>query len=184
MRNRPLPFRGCGGLFNVSSRGVFLLFRCHTREAGSAVPFSCPGRFLRGLRPTFGASLTGGGMGLAGQGAMRSGGARLALERFPDRPGTPRVGLGFPRSLLQVTFGLLDHALRGAPFLWRGQFHARTTRLRQSNGYGLFGGSGAVFALADVLHLFADKFARLSGSRFTFASIFSRSFNRLSFRHT
>jgi hypothetical protein len=41
-----------------------------------------------------------------------------------------------------------------------------------------------VLAFADVVHLFADKFAGLRGWRFAFSSILSSAFESLFFRHS
>jgi len=40
-----------------------------------------------------------------------------------------------------------------------------------------------MFALSDVFHFFADKFARLSGRRFAFAFIFTGAFECFGFWH-
>ena len=40
-----------------------------------------------------------------------------------------------------------------------------------------------MFPLADMLHLFPDKFARLCRCRFSFALVFSSPFNCFFFRH-
>src|SRR5664279_342617 len=54
----------------------------------------------------------------------------------------------------------------------RGQLHAGTARLRQTNGNRLFGRGRAVLAFADVVHLLFHEFAGLGAGRFSLARIF------------
>src|SRR5438128_11539329 len=60
--------------------------------------------------------------------------------------------------------------------LRRRQLHARTPRLREPDGDRLLGRSCAMFALADMMYFFADKFARLRGRRFAFPLSLVRAF--------
>jgi hypothetical protein len=95
---------------------------------------------------------------------------------------------GWPASALpafaQIPFGLLSGATRGCTLFRRRQRNTCAPGFRQPDGNGLFGRSGAVFALTNVLHFFTDKFTRLCGSRLTFSRVPARTFNCLFFRHT
>src|SRR5581483_11737945 len=74
-------------------------------------------------------------------------------------------------ALLQIAFRPLASRFGGPPlFRWR-QFDPGAARLREADSDSLFGGSGAVLALPDVLHLFADEFAGLGGRRFPFGFV-------------
>lgn len=64
-------------------------------------------------------------------------------------------------AFLQIPFRAFPGGFRSPTFFGRRQIDAGAASLRQTDGDRLFGGAGSVLALADVLHLFTDKFARL-----------------------
>lgn len=66
----------------------------------------------------------------------------------------------------------------------RRQFHACASCFGQTDGDGLFSRARTVFSLADVLHFFADKFARLGRRRFSLSLVFASPFECLLFWHS
>lgn len=73
--------------------------------------------------------------------------------------------------------------LRRRALLWRLEIHARATRLRKTNGYGLLRGAGSVFALPDVLHFLSHELTGLSGGRLTLPFVSPGPLDRSLFRH-
>src|SRR5437879_5957833 len=71
-----------------------------------------------------------------------------------------------------------------APFGRRAQIYSGAARFGQADSNCLFGGGGAVFALADMVHLFAHKFTGLCGSGFALPFITTGPFESLLFWHT
>src|SRR5438105_2316059 len=69
----------------------------------------------------------------------------------------------------------LARALRSFAFFRRLQVHARSARLRQSDGNGLLRRARSMFAAADVMHLLAHELARLRARRLSLALIATRS---------
>jgi hypothetical protein len=57
------------------------------------------------------------------------------------------------------------------------------SRLGKADGDGLLRRTRAVFAFADVMEFFPDKFSRLCRRSLPFARIFARSFNSFLFWH-
>jgi hypothetical protein len=92
---------------------------------------------------------------------------------------TGGAGLPFLISLLGTVSGVFRNF---ASFGWR-QFDAGTARLGQSNGNGLFGGTCAVFAFADMVDFFADKFSSLSRRSFAFSLVSACPLDRFFFWH-
>ena len=64
-----------------------------------------------------------------------------------------------------------------------GQWDPSLPRLRQADGDRLLGRAGAVFALADVVHLFAHELARRRGRLLPFGQIVLRLLDRFLGRH-
>src|SRR6185312_7987670 len=104
----------------------------------------------------------------------------LPVATHGARPGARRLPTALP-TLGQVALRLLLRALRGP--LARRQLHAGAARLRESDGDRLLGGPCAVFALAHVLHLFANELAGLRRRRLAFPRIFVRALDRFFVRH-
>ena len=108
------------------------------------------------------------------RGSPACGASRLARQRFPRR-GRPAFALQrAPGRRGASGGGPLSRAARGAARRCGAAFgsrrcarrrtrqlHARTSRFRQADGNGLLRRSRAVFALADVVDLFANELARL-----------------------
>src|SRR5207302_5814180 len=109
-----------------------------------------------------GAAAMRGGPGLARERLMGSGAVAFAAQRFQ-----PRARAGGGRSNAALTFsigagGAAARFCRGRSFARRPQLHSGAPGFGQSDGDGLFGGTGAVFAFANVVHFFADEFTGLS----------------------
>jgi hypothetical protein len=66
---------------------------------------------------------------------------------------------------------------------WRRQLYSGPPRLGQTNGDRLLWRAGTVFAFPNVFHFFAHKLARLSGRRFAFTLVLTRTFNWFFFSH-
>jgi hypothetical protein len=86
-------------------------------------------------------------------------------------------------ALFQILLRALSSGFRRPAFFGRRQVDARAASLREADGDGLFGGSGAVLTLPYMLHLFPDKFACLGSRGFTFRFVPFRPFQRFLFRH-
>src|ERR1017187_10940797 len=69
------------------------------------------------------------------------------------------------------------------PLPGRGQLHAGTAGLRQTNGNRLFGRGRAVLAFADVVHLLFHAFAGLGARRFSLACLFAGPLQRFFLWH-
>jgi hypothetical protein len=147
-------------------------------EVTSAISFPRRGCFSRGARTIRFRSPLGRRTRLTREGATRGRRTRLALERFFHRARSPARGLFCARgsTFSQVALCLFACARRSLSPFWRRQFHTGATRLRETNSDRLFGRARAMFAFADVLHLFAHKFARLGRGRFAFALVFAGPF--------
>ena len=86
----------------------------------------------------------------------------LSLERITRGARTRRrYRLTAAVPLAQGSFRCTASALRCRPLLRRWKIDARFARLRQPDRDRLFRRSCAVFALANVIHLFADELACL-----------------------
>jgi len=75
---------------------------------------------------------------------------------------------------LHVLLRLASCGGEGRALFWRRQLHTRAPRLQQADRDRLLRVAGAVLAFADVVHLFADEFARLRERRLPFARVASR----------
>jgi hypothetical protein len=82
----------------------------------------------------------------------------------------------------EIPAGLPARSCGGFDFLWRRRFYARSSGLRKSNSDHLLRRLSPVLALANMVHLFTDKFARLGARRLSFASIFLGTFYSLFLR--
>lgn len=122
-------------------------------------------------------------MGLARQGAMRCRRMPFAFQSFRHSAGPTAGNRTMPPSRLRgagrrlARFGRRLARPRGR------KLDTSPARLVQADGDRLLGIAGAVFSFPDMVHLFTDKFARLSGSRFAFSAVFLGSFQGLCFRH-
>jgi len=81
---------------------------------------------------------------------------------------------------LRAATGLLGHR---SPARWR-QLHASPPGFGQPNSDGLPGGTSAVFAAANVMHFFTNKFPGLSARGFPGRLVSSCSLECLSFCHS
>ena len=114
-------------------------------------------------------------MRLTRQGPMRSGRARLLLQRLLDRARPCRRGLLRPSggAFLRIALRLFPRAPRGGAFFrWR-KFHSRSPPLGKADRDRLPGRPRSMFSFANVFHFFAHKFPGLSGRRFPFPLIFA-----------
>jgi hypothetical protein len=82
-----------------------------------------------------------------------------------------------------VALRLFPGALRGVGSIRSRQFHTRASSFRKSDRDCLFRVRRAVLSFANVVHLFADKFAGLSARRFAFFFVSLGAFNYFLFRH-
>jgi len=73
--------------------------------------------------------------------------------------------------------------LRNTPLGRGAKGNPRPACLGQADGDGLFGGAGAVFTLANVVHLFADEFTGLGAGGFALPTISAGPFESFCFRH-
>jgi hypothetical protein len=109
---------------------------------------------------------TSGGTGLPRQGSMRG----CAVTFFSQRVQTSS-GPGPRRFLSTLPFAVsrgsaLASFCGSLSFARWPKFHARTARFGKTNRDRLFRRARPVFALANVVHLLADKLTSLSGSGF------------------
>jgi hypothetical protein len=147
--------------------------------------FSGPGSFLRrsGARPR--GTSSGRSFRLSRQRFFGCAAAGFAFERALGGAGA-FAGRFLARGFLtlgEITLRLLSRSGRCFAAFRRRQFHAGASRFGQTDGDGLLGRSRAVFALANVLHFFPDKLARLGGRREPFALVFTCSFDCFVFWH-
>jgi hypothetical protein len=77
-------------------------------------------------------------------------------------------------AFLGISLCLLAGARAGGVWVGLRQLHSGAPRLGQSDRNRLLGRSRAMFSLAHMMNLFANKFARLDGRRFTFSLVFAR----------
>ena len=103
---------------------------------------------------------------------MGSGAAAFAFQNAFGclRAITGGLPLGTGPAFGGVASGLAANLFGASARGWK--FDAGATRFGEADSDGLFGAARAVFALADVIHLFANKFSSLCGWRFAFAPIF------------
>jgi hypothetical protein len=80
-------------------------------------------------------------------------------------------------------FGTFPSFLGHRASFRRFEFHSGSARLGEADGNGLLRRASAMLAFADVVHLFADEFACLSGRGVAFALVFPCSFERGFFWH-
>jgi hypothetical protein len=117
---------------------------------------------------------------------MGRGAARFALERALGRRRAARPA-GTLRWSATSAGGIARRlAARGRgsrALLRRRQIHTGPPRFRKADGNRLLGGAGAMLALADVMHLFADEFARLRGRRLALTPVAARSLQCSFLRH-
>jgi hypothetical protein len=83
----------------------------------------------------------------------------------------------------RVATRLFAGTLRCTAFARLWQFYACAASFRKSDGDGLFRVDRAVLPFANVVHLFADKFAGLGAGRFAFFFISVGSINSFLFRY-
>src|SRR5947207_1550751 len=113
-------------------------------------------------------------MRLPGQRRVRRSAVRFTPKRFADRARALGGWLAARRRAVSARVcsrGALARARRCLALLWRRKVDAGSSRLGQSDGDRLLGGSRAVLAFADVVHLFADELAGLRRRRLAFALV-------------
>src|SRR3954466_12073045 len=117
---------------------------------------------------------------------MRCGAMRLALQCLHTRARSLGRGLGARRravTALIIPFSALARFARCLSLARRRQLDTGSPRFGQADRDRLLGRSPAVLAFADVMHLLADKLARLRGGGLAFAFIAPRSLDRFLFGH-
>src|SRR5579864_4940826 len=109
----------------------------------------------------------------------------LALQGAAGRPRACRGGASswIALTLARIALRLLASGARGLAAFRSLQFHARPASFGETDGNGLFRIPRAVFAFADMVHLFAHKLARLCAGRLAFPGVFSCPFQGSLFRH-
>ena len=130
-------------------------------------------------------TIASGSSGLSGERGMGSRGMALLLQGIRCGPGSPsrRFTPGMTLAFAVVSFRFLRGAGRGLPSARRGKLDSRAPGLRESDGDCLFRRCCAVFPFADVMHLLAHEFPRLSAGGLAFARILARPLDSFSFRH-
>src|SRR5215467_11078616 len=123
----------------------------------------------------------------------------LARERFPrsrlmtfslqgSTGGARTSGRGFALGLTLPLAGVPDSLLprlaRSFSLSGGWQFHSSPASLGKADRDSLFRGSGAMLALANVVHLLSDEFTRLRARGFALAGVFMSALKSLFFRHT
>src|ERR1044071_9408896 len=94
-------------------------------------------------------------------------------QRSQRGPRAPRAWFlrAAPLPLGVSTLGLAARSAAGCSPARRRQLHPGASRFGKPNRDRLFRAACAVLAFADVVHLFADKLARLRAGRFAFAAV-------------
>jgi hypothetical protein len=77
-------------------------------------------------------------------------------------------------SFFVVAFRVAARFIAGAALLGRRELDPRPPGFGEPDGDGLFGRAGTVLSFADMVKLFADKFARLGGGRLALILVFMR----------
>src|SRR5512147_1959802 len=136
------------------------------RLTGRPSPRPRARRLLRRIRRGLRGSPTRRRMRLPRQRRLGRGGTTFALQRPADRPRPlarhrPLAAM----ALLALASGALPSLLGRRALLRHRQIDAGTPRLRETDGDGLLGRTGAVLALADVVDLLADELAGLGARR-------------------
>jgi hypothetical protein len=170
-RSRPVPPFLVLSIVSLTFRG-----RSLAAQAGSG-RFLCRGGSLRGSTPMrYGASLPS---------ECRLGSCSLsfALQCSCRRPTALGGWVSTFARVLIFPFGLLAGFFRHTTPLWRWQFHPGPSRLGKPDCDSLLGRTGTMFALADVLHFLAYKFAGLCRWRLALPLRGSCSFDSLLFWH-
>jgi len=152
LTHRNYRLAGLGGA-SCSSR---LLRRCH------AALFSfCAHCLHRGLMASGCAPAAGGTTCFCRKSFLRCGGMSFFLECCQGRGRTFSRRLRAVLSTSALSNSLLSGLLRGCPFSRRLKLDTRTSGFGKSDGDGLLGRFHSVLSFANVVNLFADKFARL-----------------------
>src|SRR5436305_2877787 len=86
-------------------------------------------------------------------------------------------------AFLVIASRFLARAGRGLAATRWCELYACAARFRQADRNGLLGRSSTMFSLADVMHLFSHKFARLCAGRLAFACVFTCPLESSFFRH-
>ena len=156
----------------------------HSDPSGASlapVPGTRPSRFSGGDASRTTAATARRAAGLAGECSMRRSRATLAAQRFRTRfrttTGDRGAATASPVGTGCAAPGFLTRVL-GRP-----QIYTCTPCLGQADGDRLLRRARAVFALANVMHLLANKLARLGAGGFALALVAPCPPERGSFRH-
>jgi hypothetical protein len=130
-------------------------------------------------------TIASGSPGLPGERGMGCSGVALLLQGIRGGPGSSsrRFTSGMALAFAVVAFRSLRSAGGGLPSARRGKFDSRAPSFRESDGDCLFRRCCAMFPFADVMHLLAHEFPRLSAGGLAFTRILARTLDSLSFRH-
>src|SRR5207248_6497538 len=142
-------------------------------------------RFYSGAAAAGGATATSAAASLPAQRTPGSGAAAFAAQsaRSGARTGTRWAPPASGAATTQVAAGPGSHLLGSPPAFGRSELDAGAARFGKPNGNSLLRRARSVLALADVMHLFANKFARLSAGRFSLARVFVGAFQCLLLWH-
>src|SRR5437016_5505904 len=94
-----------------------------------------------------------------------------------------RLALAGSLSFTRVALRFFSQLGAGFSFFGRCQLHSRAPGLGEPNRNRLFSGPGAMLALADMVHFFADKLSSLRAGGFPLARILMSSFQSLLLGH-
>src|SRR6266849_85911 len=115
---------------------------------------------------------------------MRGSTPALVAERVRRCAGTPcRRFPAAPPPFIQVAFGLATYLSRALVPFRRWQVDSRSASFRQSDSDGLLWGTRAVFSLAHMFDLFANKLSCLCRGRLALLRIATRTLNYIVFWH-
>src|SRR5207302_8450595 len=142
-------------------------------------------RFYRGAAAAGGATATSAAASLAGERTPGSGAAAFAAQSARN---CARTGARWPppasrAATTQVAAGAGAHLLGGPATFGRSELDAGAARFGKPNGDSLLRRARSVLALADVVHLLANKFARLRAGRFSLALLLVCAFQGLLLWH-
>src|SRR5438067_532206 len=153
-------------------------------NAQAARPFGAH-RFYSGAAAAGGATATGAAASLSAQRTPGSGAAAFAAQSARN---SARTGARWPppasrAATTQVAAGAGAHLLGGPATFGRSELDAGAARFGKPNCNSLLRRARSVLALANVMHLLANKFARLSAGRFALALILVCAFQCLLLWH-
>src|SRR5438477_3954476 len=153
-------------------------------NAQAARPFGAH-RFHSGAAAVGGATATSAAASLPAQRTPGSGAAAFAAQSARN---SARTGARWPpparrTATTQVAAGPGSHLLGSPATFGRSELDAGAARFGKPNGNSLLRRACSVLALADVMHLLANKFARLSAGRFSLARVFVGAFQCLLLWH-